>query len=148
MSSTHHLFRRNGTWSYRRRVPTHLVETLGKKLIQFSLQTTDLKQAKKRRSAEDLKWSTRFEAAEHNLAPGALFAQAGSPAPAICAPLSEQEVIKLVQEYVEKTDQRSHGNLLRDPPESEEQKADMRADVEMRRQILRNRDDPRADEIV
>ena len=66
MSQTYHLIKRNGVWSYRRRVPTHLVRLLGKKTIQFSLHTASLKEAKKRRAAEDLKWSTRFEARSHN----------------------------------------------------------------------------------
>jgi hypothetical protein len=64
MSATHHLTRRDGVWYYRRRVPTPLVPKLGKKVIQFSLETSSLKEAKKRRAAEDLKWTTRFEAAE------------------------------------------------------------------------------------
>ena len=53
MSQTYHLLRRNGVWSYRRRVPTHLVETFGKEFIQFSLATRNLKEAQKRRAAED-----------------------------------------------------------------------------------------------
>ena len=39
----------------------HSVNTV----IQFSLETSSLKEAKKRRAAEDLKWSTQFEAAEN-----------------------------------------------------------------------------------
>src|ERR687895_1060930 len=70
MSHTYHLMRRNGVWSYRRRVPTHLVESFGKEIIQFSLATRNLKEALKRRAAEDLKWSTRFEAAEKDLGRG------------------------------------------------------------------------------
>jgi hypothetical protein len=37
---------------------------------------------------------------------------------------------------------------LHDPPENEEQKAEIKTDVEISRQILRNRDDPRSDELV
>jgi hypothetical protein len=55
VSSKHHLCRRNGVFYYRRRVPTHLVHTFGKKTIQFSLETSSLSEAKKRRAAEDLK---------------------------------------------------------------------------------------------
>jgi hypothetical protein len=47
VSSKHHLSRRNGVYNYRRRVPTHLVEALGKKMIQFSLGTSNLSEAKK-----------------------------------------------------------------------------------------------------
>jgi integrase len=146
MSHTYHLLRRNGVWSYRRRVPTHLVPAFGKKEIQFSLATRSLKEAKKRRAAEDLKWSTRFEAAEKDLGGGARDNTADVPAEG--RPLSRRDVIRLVQEYVERTDERARDRLLRDPPESEEQEADIRADVEMSQQILRNRDDPRADELI
>src|ERR1700722_6684600 len=122
VSQTYHLVRRNGIWSYRRRVPTHLVAAIGKKLIQFSLATSNLKEAKKRRAAEDLKWSTRFEAAEKNgggIDEAKTVAEDNSGVPR----LSDREVIRLVQEYVEQTDDRARDRLMRDPPESEAQKA-------------------------
>jgi integrase len=147
VSSKHHLCRRNGVFYYRRRVPTHLVGALGKKTIQFSLGTTNLSEAKKRRAAEDLKWSTRFESVEKSLG--------SEPAPANNAsswfadpPLSSSEVIRLVQQYVERTDQRNRDSLANDPPESEQEKADIKADLELGQEILRNKDDPRLDEIV
>jgi hypothetical protein len=46
MSQTNHLIRRKGVWYYRRRVPTALVPQLGRKTIQFSLNTASLKEAK------------------------------------------------------------------------------------------------------
>jgi integrase len=141
MSQTYHLLRRNGVWSYRRRVPTHLVEAFGKEIIQFSLATRSLTEAKKRRAAEDLKWSTRFEAAEKSLGRGA-----SNPDPERAAPpaLSRGEVIRLVQEYVEQTDERARQSLLCDPPESEDQKAEMKVRKEVDLQTLRDRDDPNA----
>ncbi len=66
VSSTYHLTQRNGVWYYRRRVPIQLIGTFGKKVIQFSLETSSLKEAKKRRAAEDLKWSIQFDATEAN----------------------------------------------------------------------------------
>jgi integrase len=146
VSSKHHLCRRNGVFYYRRRVPMHLVEALGKKTIQFSLGTSNLSEAKKRRAAEDLKWTTRFETAEKSLGSTDVSVN-GNPA-AIVSTLSTAEVIRLVQEYIERTDQRSHERFMRDPPESQQQKADIKADIELGQQILRNRDDPRADEII
>src|ERR1051325_6086479 len=106
MSQTYHLIRRNGVWSYRRRVPTHLLQTFGKSVIQFSLRTSDLKEAKKRRSAEDLKWSTRFEAAESG-APNTGRSETGAHDIAARRLLSARELVCLVQDYVEQTDQRS-----------------------------------------
>jgi hypothetical protein len=142
MSQTYHLLRRNGIWSYRRRVPTHLIEAFGKEFIQFSLGTRSLKEAKKRRAAEELKWSTRFEAAETELGGSASETNA---APAAAARLlSRDEVIRLVQEYVERSDQRVRVGLLRDLPESEDQKAEMKFRKEVDLQTLRDRDDPDA----
>lgn len=145
VSQTYHLSRRNGVWSYRRRVPTHLIAALGKRVIQFSLRTTNLAEAKKRRAAEDLKWSTRFEAAQK-----ALSGSAGSEPHSvqIARPLPQHEVLRLVQEYVERTDEGTKDRFLRDPPESQQAKAEIKADIEMGIQIVRNADDPRADEIV
>src|SRR5205823_4505177 len=92
----------------------------------------------------DLKWTTQFEAAEQkvNLEPLPF-----GPGPQV-PPLSDREVLRLVQEYVEQTDSRSREAFLKDPPESEDQKHEMAMDAGMGQQILRNRDDPRADEWI
>jgi hypothetical protein len=58
--------------------------------------------------------------------------------------LSRDEVIGLVQEYVERTDERARDNLLRDPPDNEDQKAEMKVRKEVDLQTLRDRDDPNA----
>ena len=144
---TYHLARRNGVWSYRRRVPTRLIENFGKKVIQFSVETSSLKEAKKRRAAEDLKWTTQFEAAEKQLN-GKGASENKIAASTKKWSLSDRDVIRLVQEYVEQTDVRARDRLLRDPPDSEQQKAEIKTDVEIGQQILRNRDDPRADELI
>jgi integrase len=147
VSAQHHLTKRNGVFYYRRRVPLHLVESFGKSIIQFSLQTSSLKEAKKQRAVEDLKWTTQFETVENSLTSTDASAKNGTPA-AVAPPLSANEVIRLVQEYVERTDRRSHEKFIGDPPESEKQKANVKADIELGQQILRSRDDPRADEII
>jgi hypothetical protein len=147
VSTQHHLTKRNGVFYYRRRVPLHLIERFGKTIIQFSLQTSSLKEAKKQRAVEDLKWTTQFEAAEKSLISTDASAKNGTPA-AVASPLSANEVIRLVQEYVERTDRRSHEKFTGDPPESEKQKANIKADIELGQEILRSRDDPRADEII
>jgi hypothetical protein len=49
MAGSNRLLRRNGTYYYRRRVPLHLVEAIGKRVVQYSLKTTNLKEAKRRR---------------------------------------------------------------------------------------------------
>jgi hypothetical protein len=60
--SDQRLLRRNGVYYYRRRVPLHLVEKFGKKVVQASLHTTSLKEAKKRRTLRDLEWDAKFAA--------------------------------------------------------------------------------------
>src|SRR4051794_21856056 len=118
LSQTYHLMRRNGVWSYRRRVPAHLVPTFGKPVIQFSLRTSDLREAKKRRAAEDLKWSTRFEVAENRACDTGKSEKGADTLPGR-PPLSAREVVRLVQDYVEQTDKRARDRLMSDPPESE-----------------------------
>jgi integrase len=138
VSDTHHLVRRDGVWYFRRRVPKPLVAALGKKIIQYSLDTSDKKEAKKRREIEDVKWSARFEA---------LVAEQGtSSTPAAASTLSKRQLIQLVRDYVDSMDERFQTRYAADPPESEDQKSEMRADLEIGVQILENADDPRAQE--
>ena len=133
VSDTHHLVRRNGVWYFRRRVPKPLVVALGKKIIQYSLDTSDKKDAKKRREIEDVKWSARFEALVSE--------QRGSSTPAAAPTLSKRQPIQLVRDYVDSMDERFQARYAADPPESEDQKSQMRADLEIGLQILENADD-------
>src|SRR4051794_30747718 len=100
-SGTDRLSRPNGVWYYRRRVPLHLVKAFGKKVIQVSLQTGDLKLAKKRRTVRDIEWDASFQAFERQ---GAV-AASGEPTLASASQLSEAELLQLVRDYVERIDQ-------------------------------------------
>ena len=102
MSQTNHLIRRNGTWYYRRRVPLALVEHIGSKFIQFSLHTTDLNEAKKRRAVEDIKTAHRFEAAGAKSS-STKFAKA--PLGTKQEPLSQAELKRLVCDYVDRCEE-------------------------------------------
>lgn len=138
ISSTQHLLHRDGVYYYRRRVPEPLVSTVGKKVVQYSLGTTILAEAKKRRDAENLKWTTRFEA---------LASDSQSVADAVSGTgpvqvLSEAEAVRLVQQYVEHSDAKNRQRLMADPPETEAERAAMKQDAEMERQTLRNLDNP------
>lgn len=136
--------RRNGIYYYRRRIPTDLIAVFGKREIQRSLGTTKPKEAEKRAAVEDLKWHEQFAAAAVDLS-----AANGSPPSTVAGPpLSEAEAIRLVQEYVERADERMRRRLTADPPATEKQKAEMIADAETGAQIVRHRDDPRSDELV
>jgi integrase len=130
--STNHLINRNGVWYYRRRVPDAAVAAVGKRMVQFSLGTGLLKEAKKLRAVEDLKWATRFEVAS------------GTSDSAI----TDSQVMRLVVDFVESTDKRNRERLLADAPASESERDAIKSDVEIERQILRNRDDPRGDELI
>src|SRR5271165_4891884 len=113
VSGNNHLFRRNGVYYYRRRVPAQLIKPIGSKVIQFSLGTTSLKEAKKLRTAKDLEWDVRFEACTKNLASSGAGSVA-SPSSAKAPPLSEPEMIRLVHEYVERMDERSRKRFVSD----------------------------------
>src|ERR1035437_3676448 len=147
MSSKYHLYKREGVWNYRRRVPTALIPSFGKKTIQFSLGTSDLKEAKKRRALEDLKTAAQFEAAEKKLK-GAAKGSDGLAIPVTGTPLTEREAVQHVQEYVRQMDARSQRQLTEDPPGSGTECQEIEADVGYGLSILKNRDDPRADEWV
>jgi hypothetical protein len=135
-----HLLRRNGIFYYRRRVPLSLVEKFGKKVILFSLGTADPKEAKKRRALEAVKWDAQFDVGERVPTYPAAAHSGQKPA--------QGGLIELVRDYIERTDERSRTLLLAAPPDSMAQKADMKADLEFGRAILKNPDDPRGAQMV
>jgi hypothetical protein len=57
----HHLRRRGNVYYLHRRVPLDLVKRYGKSQVSFSLGTTDLKIARKKRDLEDLKLDAVFD---------------------------------------------------------------------------------------
>jgi hypothetical protein len=139
MAGTQHLLRRDGVFYYRKRVPKTLVEKVGKAVIQYSLNTSNLSEAKKRRDAENLKWAVRFEA---------LANPAGNPADGPAQVLSEADAVRLVQQFVEQTDAKNRQRLLDDPPHTEAERAAMKFDAEMEQQVLRNRDNPNGQQMI
>jgi hypothetical protein len=143
LSQTTRLIRRNGVYHYRRRVPDAFVEVFGKREIHVSLGTDNLAQAKRRRAVEDLKWDAQFEVAEQRLN-GTSPQQTGPAAEA----LSEQAVIRLVQDYVARTDERAQLRFVNDPPSNAEEQAEASRDAEIGLGIVANRDDLRADEMI
>ena len=150
MSQTAHLIRRNGVYHYRRRVPDALVEAFGRKEVHRSLGTTSLAEAKKRRAVEDLKWSTRFETAEKgqtstDTVPSVVSCSSHPSQP---KEPSADAILRLVQSYVEQSDQRARARFVSDPPQSEEDRTFICEDAEIGLGILQNRDDPRADEMI
>ena len=140
VAETYHLKCRKGVWYYRRRVPDHLVGTFGKAVIQHSLDTKSLKQAKRRREVADIEWSARFSAAE------------GAPPDAGPVPIeqtastvphtSNARLKQLVWDYVARTDARFQERIASEPPTSEDEKSDIKMNIEMDLQVIQDRDDP------
>lgn len=113
VADTHHLTRRGNVWYYRRRVPDDLVAASGKPVLQYSLDTTDKREAIRRREVEDLTWSARF----------ASCATEPATSPARPEPtLSKSALIDLVRSHVEEVVGRFEARYAADPPESEAQR--------------------------
>jgi integrase len=123
VAETLHLQKRGGTWYYHRRVPSHLVEKLGKQVIKASLRTTDKREAKRLRAL-------------HDVESDALFASASASDTSISAGSHPKKVpfsvlIEYVRAAVEEDDRNSAKAFVLDPPEDAEQLEDMRIDAEI-----------------
>jgi hypothetical protein len=145
VSQTNHLSRRNGTWYYRRRVPLTLVKHIGSKFIQFSLHTTDLNEAKKRRAVEDIKTAHRFEAAGVKSSSG-WFSK--TPSETKPEPLSQAELKRLVCDYVEQSDDRWKCRLIEHPPHTRDEQRELRDEADFELCLIKNFDDPGADQAI
>jgi integrase len=139
--SDQRLQRRKGVYYYRRRVPLQLVKKLGRKVIQFSLHTTSIKEAKSLRTLRDLEWDAKFAARSQSAAgPDAVQTSV--------KPLSETELVQLVRDYVEQRDQLARKREVTDYPENPAQRAEMRIENEDESQILASRDNPQTQQWV
>jgi integrase len=145
VSDSYHLICRNGVWYYRRRVPEHLAATIGKKVIQFSLQTNNKKEAKKHRDVWDARWSLEFEKAEHCAGEATQPSAPDSP-PRSRPVLFESSAIRLLRDQLEQLDRRAQREHVVDGPASEEERREMISEIGEELQILRNVDDPRGGE--
>lgn len=116
-----HLLQRNGVWYYRRRVPDHMRETLGKKFIQHSLNTKSIKDAIKSRNAFDVRFDMEFEEIEPNVD------QSGLPNPEFSVRLTK---------YVNEKVLRFETRYINDAPENRNQIEGIVADKETELQIL------------
>jgi hypothetical protein len=136
------LFRRNGVYYYRRRVPLSLVDKLGRTFVQLSLNTTSSKQSRKLRAIKDLEWDAQFEDAEKIAASGLSTGHpgAGPKSP----PPSERDLVQLVRDYVERMDKRFASH----PPETEEQRKELWMEAQIQSQFLRKLEDRRADQEI
>ena len=143
--SNQHLLRRNGVYYYRRRVPLHLVKKIGKKVVQVSLHTNSLKEATKLRTLRDLEWDAKFAACSSSAN--------GGDGPVVQTkslgqPLSEDELLRLVRDYVARQDQRARKQETIDYPENPAQRAEMTIETEFESQTLQLRDHPQAQQWI
>lgn len=141
MSDTFHLIPRNGVWYYRRRVPENLIPALGRKYLQYSLETRIKAEAKKRRTIADLEADALFERHEMGLADGV--GDNGHDT----RRLSFSVLTDHLRRYVDQQDQRFQGQL-NESPTSSEQLADMREEVDRELSALSNPDSPHRAEWV
>ena len=138
MAETHHLQKRGNTWHYYRRVPTALVPLVGKTFVKKSLGTPDLKKAKASRNALNVQIDMEFAAAED--------AQTGQEATA--KPVSMTELTAYLRQHIQALDDRSAARLVSDPPDTQDEKAEMVENAQIGLGLLKSRDDPRGDEWV
>lgn len=124
-----HLLRRGTTYHYRRRVPLPLVERAGKREVVFSLKTSDLKEARRKRDLEDVKFNALFEKWSASNGANCIGTKQ----------VSTVELIRLVQEYVERHDQTAKRSELTDPELLVEER---RQEIDQERTMLNDDQNP------
>lgn len=144
VASNHHLLKRGNRWYFRRRVPTHLVDKAGTPVIQYSLDTSDKAEARRRARIEDLKADKWFDELEAGTA------VAASDRSNLTAPrrVSLDELVEHARDLVDKEDQRRARRLLVDPPDDEDQRRDMLEDVGTERTIIQTPTHPDRQRLV
>jgi integrase len=146
MSGNQRLQRRKSVYYYRRRVPQHLVKEIGTEFIQHSLNTKSLAKAKQLRALNDLKWDARFDGLQKEASPAPN--SGNSKQPVNSTQLSDGDLLRLVREYVERKDEEFRKRFAVNPPESQREKAEMGMEAKLDAQIIRDRDDPQADQWI
>lgn len=132
MPKNHRLFQRNGVWYYRRRVPVHLVPVIGCKVIQYSLMTTDRKEATKLRSLAEVESDARFENAQKKQ-------KAGNSSKTA---LSRSEATRIVRSYLDAMDLKFQTDEAKAGPRTDEQEKDLEFELGFSQQMYEDRNDP------
>jgi hypothetical protein len=135
VSETLHLQRRNNVWHYYRRTPDNLVPIVGRRFFKHSLKTSNLAEAKKLRTVEDLKLDALFEAAleSHKTNSASM--------PEHKASVSLGMLIDYVRKHVSEADRRSAEEFVADPPNQEERR-ELWVNSDIERSVLMNPEDP------
>lgn len=135
------LLRRGGVYYYRRRVPLSLVDKLGRKVVQLSLHTTSLKEARKLRTLRDLEWDARFEAYS-------LPADQDAGLKSTFQPILGSDLIELVRDYVERQDRQAEECFASCYPETPHERHARRVEVEFEAQTLREPQNPQTQQWI
>jgi integrase len=132
MPHSQHLRRRGNIYYLHRRVPLDLVAKYGKSQVSYSLGTTDLKKARKKRDLEDLKLDAEFDQLRH----------VPSAKPGPVKSMSVPTIIRMVQDYVDRVDGLADRKSLVEPGLTEGEAFDVKQDLEIGRSVLKNQEDP------
>jgi integrase len=137
------LLRRNGVYYYRRRVPLDLADKIGRKVVQLSLRTTSLKEARKLRTLRDLEFDARFEAYSSLGAEKA----GGQPTPNF-QPIAGTELVQLVRGYVERQSRQAEERHANSRPETMRELDEMKIEAEFVAQTLLEPDNPQTQQWI
>ncbi|MGI8706490.1 MAG: DUF6538 domain-containing protein [Sphingomicrobium sp.] len=146
MAETHHLQLRGGTWYYHRRVPQHLIARIGKKIVKFSLGTSDRAEAKRLRAIHDVATDAEFAQIETAAQP----AKSRFRKPKAANKEGQRVPLEVLTEYLREAvaaeDDGSSSSYASDPPSSLDELSEMRIDAEQFLQTLTDPNDDRRDQ--
>lgn len=124
VASQPHIFLRKGVWTFRRRVPLHLVEKAGRREVKKTLGTSDKVEAKRRATVEDLRFDKWVRNLEAGTATISLDNKTSSPFKITADDLAEH-----ARSYVAEENERRAKRLLADPPQTNEELGNLIDDV-------------------
>lgn len=143
MADNQFLLKRGDSWSYYRRVPTHLVPVLNRKFIKKSLGTSDPKTARALRNIETVRVDALFAEAEREGV-----GSASRPTDAMTKNVPFAVLEEYVRKAVDAIDRKTADRLTVDPASTSEELKEMQMNAEIELGILKNPDDPRRDEFI
>lgn len=124
VASQPHIFLREGIWTFRRRVPLHLVAKAGRREVKKTLGTSDRVEAKRRAAVENLRFDKWVRDLEAGTATISLDSKTSSPFAITADDLAEH-----ARSYVAEENERRAKRLLANPPQTGEELGNLIDDV-------------------